>query len=87
MAKCTVNVVDKEIYVKQITTETEYVLHLTPDEAQTLRLICSKIGGSPAKTPRGFMDSIADALDEQHVNFPEKYILNNTNHSIYFDCK
>lgn len=44
-------------------TVTSLTLHLSAEEARTLRVILSRIGGVPSVTPRRYADDIATALD------------------------
>ena len=63
MAKASVNTV----VVKTITLE------LTEEEAQVLRCICNKIGGSEYKSPRKITEKIKDALEKvqvPHIIYP-----------------
>lgn len=42
---------------------TSVTLTLTPEVAQSLRAVCSKIGGDPVTSRRGDIDAIAKAID------------------------
>ncbi len=61
MAKATRQM--RDVIVTKQEQEAVYVLELTQDEADTLRLVCGRIGGSHRETRRGDMASISAALD------------------------
>lgn len=47
--------------------EAKVVLEMTVQQAETMRAICSRIGGSPANSRRRDTDAIKEALDEAGV--------------------
>lgn len=42
--------------------EKKYTVELTSQEVETLRLLCRRVGGLAATTPRGFTDSVLKKL-------------------------
>ena len=67
-----------------IRTETvTYHLELSQDEAETLRFICERIGGSAYNTPRGHTDAINNALLKCGAG-PGNHIIDPQFPSLYF---
>ena len=46
----------------------EYILTLSEDEAQALKLVLDNVGGDPETTPRGRIDSIYESLSAAKVH-------------------
>lgn len=61
----------------------EVQLTLTQEEAETLRTICQRIGGSPEFTRRKHADSIKEALIDIGVDYVETDICPKSR-AIYF---
>jgi hypothetical protein len=71
-----------------ITTEvvTGVTLELTKDEVRALLSIFYMIGGSSKDSPRGMIDSIAEALlDHPKCQQMEKYGIRGSGTGLYFD--
>ncbi len=70
MAKCIVNTTIKEVPQPTVFTKVRtYHLELTEEEAQTLRLMMYRTGGSMTGR-RGHTDSIGAALDAAGIGHP-----------------
>ena len=74
----------KLVKVAVSTVIDEVTLKLTGEEAATLRLITSRIGGPP-RGRRGHMDSINQALHEAGVEQADPKLIDEQHRSIYFD--
>lgn len=59
---------ERTMITKTVTIPDGVVLTLTPAEAESLRLVLGRVGGSPSGR-RGHMDNISDALNAVGVRW------------------
>lgn len=59
--------------IKYEVVTTTFVLELSKDEAETLKIILMNIGGSKTKSRRRFSKKISQALDEAGCTLPYDY--------------
>jgi len=76
MAKITTKIEKEVVQVEY------YQLTLSKEEAETLAVVCSLVGGCPTYSPRKHTDSITKALKSKNIfyyNTQARELLNNSN--------
>ncbi len=76
MAKVTVS---KKTTKKMVTVEKNvetktFLLELSEEEAMTLLIIWSRVGGSPTKSIRRYMDDICYAIRKHGIDYPPNHL-------------